>query len=287
MNQSTINKIKKQTRKDEYIEYSLSEKCPYNYFEAVPLSEFKFYCPEICRQQYCHQFYMVTWLFSGEGYHFVNSKKYSIYPNRIFFHGPMQLQINKELKNIDGIVFFFHDSFLNLFAPIVTDYIKYEIFSRMGLCMYCDINTEFATILQHTLNDIKTEMTRHDSFGHYHMQASYFSKFLLQLIRYGKWSQDVKRDINSKSYQTFINFIELIETEYQTKKDVNWYATKLGISASLLSRYVKMYDVTPGHQMTPLQMINKRTMVEAEQMLIHSNISINEISELLGFIAVR
>ena len=119
--------------------------------------------------------------------------------------------------------------------------------------MYCDINTEFATILQHTLNDIKTEMTRHDSFGHYHMQASYFSKFLLQLIRYGKWSQDVKRDINSKSYQTFINFIELIETEYQTKKDVNWYATKLGISASLLSRYVKMYDVTPGHQMTPLQ----------------------------------
>ena len=91
----------------------------------------------------------------------------------------------------------------------------------------------------------------------------------------------MQRNINSTSYQTYLNFISLIDANFKEEKKVEWYARKMGISVVLLSRYVKKYNCDTN--ITPLKMINNRVFIEAERMLRHSNESVSRIAYHLGF----
>ena len=120
-------------------------------------------------------------------------------------------------------------------------------------------------------------------YGPNSIMASLLTEFIMKAERYGKWSQEVRRNINSTSYKTFLDFIALVDANFKTKKEIKWYAGELGISTVLLARYTKMYDCNPQHPQTPLKILNNRIYIEAEHLLRHTNMTIEQISDTLGF----
>lgn len=251
------------------------------YFEIAPLAKSKADYPETWEKLHFHGFYMILWFKKGKGVHVVDSEEYPIKGGRLFFLNPNQLHTLKNYDSIEGKVIIFSEQLFKSICPRLADYIKYEIFSRQGKCMFCDTNIESDYILDNILKRMDSENNKMDSYGHHYVVSALFTEFIIQAERLCVWSQNVKRDIKSTSYQTYLNFISLIEANFIREKKVDWYARILGISVVLLSRYVKTYNNNTN--LTPLKIINNRVFIEAERMLKYSNDTVSQIAYALGF----
>ncbi|MGF0099114.1 helix-turn-helix domain-containing protein [Prevotella sp. SGI.027] len=284
MDKSTFNKRLVKHDNQMQTEYFLNTQssCMY-YFEVTSIKEYIHYYPEILTQSHTHHFYLIIWFWSGTGIHIVDSNEYDIHPGRLFFLGPKHINGFRNLSGESGVVFTFHESFFNLVQERLSDFIKFEIFHRIGKCVYCDSDSNSDIILNRIIDNINTDINESDKMIQHYIMSVHFTNFILQAQRRCVWSQNVRRKIDSQSYQTFLDFIALVEAEFQKKHDVYWYARKLGISKALLSRYVKMYDSTPNHDLTPLKIINLRIMEEIIKLLKHSTNSLNQIANSLGF----
>ena len=267
---------------EQYFDYVLnSNHVNKFYFEITSLAKAKADYPETWKIPHFHGFYVIVWFKKGKGVHVVNSEEYPIKGGRLFFLNPNQLHTLKNYDLIEGTVIAFSEQLFNLICQRLADYIKYEIFCRQGKCMFCDANKESGYILDNILKRIASENNKKNSYGHRYVISALFTEFIIQAERLCVWSQNVKRDINSTSYQTYLNFISLIDANYKREKKVAWYASMLGISVVLLSRYVKTYSSNT--IITPLRVINNRVFVEAERMLKHSNDTVSQIAYTLGF----
>ncbi len=282
MDKNTFIKKTRNKGTEQYSNYVLRDDLMNKlYFEVTPIAKSKANYPETWEKLHFHEFYMAIWFKNGRGVHIVDSEEYSIKGGRLFFLNPNQLHTFKDYDLIEGTVITFSEELFNLMCPRLADYIKYEIFSRQGKCLFCDTNIESDYILGNILKQMISENNKIDSYGHHYIISAIFVEFMMQAERLCMWSQDVKRNINSTSYQTYLNFISLIEANFIEEKKVDWYARRLGISVVLLSRYVKLYnrDTT----LTPLKIINNRVFIEAERKLKHSNDSVSRIAYTLGF----
>lgn len=279
------NTFIRQTRKqgvEQYINYVLDNNNANKfYFGINSLAKSKADYPEAWERLHFHDFYMILWFKKGKGVHVVDSEEYPIKGGRLFFLNPNQLHTFKNYDLIEGIGITFSEQLFELISPRLADYIKYDIFSRQGKCLFCDTNTESDCILDDILKRMNSENNKKDSYGHHYIMSALFTDFIIQAERLCVWSQNVKRDINSTSYQTYLNFISLIEANFKSEKKVDWYARMLGISVVLLSRYVKMYNNNT--VLTPLRIINNRVFIEAERMLKYTNETVSQIAYALGF----
>lgn len=76
-----------------------------------------------------------------------------------------------------------------------------------------------------------------------------------------------------------IQFQELIEKYFHEEKSIDFYAQKLHISSSQLSKICRKYL-----QISPAQLIYQRNILEAKRLLKSTDLSIKEISYKLGFV---
>ncbi len=283
MNKTAIEQCEQYTNGQKYIEYSLNKDCILDrfYLNIMSISQATIDFPESTKQIHRNKFYTILWFFSGEGYLIVNSHKYHIQPGRLFFINPQQTHSYQKKDNLSGIMIFFSTTFFNLLATRLADHIKYGIFFKKGDCVYCDTNNLADDILRRTLQNIKSEFNEPFTPVHWYIMASWFSQFILYAERLCSWNQSVSLKIDCRAYQVYIDFLALVEEDFQRKKDVKWYAQKLGVSTVLLSRYVKLYN--ENRDMTPLKIINNRIMLEAQSLLKHFNYNIDEIAERVGF----
>jgi len=73
-------------------------------------------------------------------------------------------------------------------------------------------------------------------------------------------------------------FNDLVNLHYKELKTTSKYAEKLNINPSYLNTLVKeILDITAG------QVIKNRIILKAERLLLHSSLSITEVSYKLGF----
>ncbi len=284
MDIDTFVKETKIRNKEIYLNYVLNEDLSDSYyFEITPINIVCSLYPEALGKLHRHRFYSILWIFDGKGMITIDSVDYPIQKGRLFFLNTEQLYKHGKFIDVSGIFISFSSKFFNLIPSRLAEHIKYEIFSRLGKCMYCDSEETSNHILKKILEEMENEMKNINNLWHPYIMATYFSNFILQAERHCIWSQNVQRNIEKKSHRTFLDFIALVDKEFQQKKDVHWYAKELGISVVLLSRYVKTYDLTPNHTMTPLKIINHKIMIEAKNLLKYSNKSISQIADILGF----
>lgn len=238
MNKTAIEQCEQYTNGQKYIEYSLNKDCILDrfYLNIMSISQATIDFPESTKQIHRNKFYTVLWFFSGEGYLIVNSHKYHIQPGRLFFINPQQTHSYQKKDNLSGIMIFFSTTFFNLLATRLADHIKYGIFFKKGDCVYCDTNNLADDILRRTLQNIKSEFNEPFTPVHWYIMASWFSQFILYAERLCSWNQSVSLKIDCRAYQVYIDFLALVEEDFQRKKDVKWYAQKLGVSTVLLSR---------------------------------------------------
>lgn len=228
-----------------------------------------------------HSFYQVIWFKQGNGKHFVDFKKYNVVDNSIFFIAKNQVHYFDKNTNYKGILLHFNELFLIQKENETDFFLKYNLFNNPYQQPFCHIKNEIESILNEYISQIKSEFVNTDEFGKEELLRAYLKSFLIQIERLKKECEQSQNNIPFVVYEKrlqLIKFINLIDANYTKRLSVSEYARLLLVSSRTLS------DLT--NQLlnkSPLQMIQERIILEAQRLLIHSDINVNQIGYRLGF----
>lgn len=82
----------------------------------------------------------------------------------------------------------------------------------------------------------------------------------------------------SKSEQRLESFLRLLERQFQHHHEVEWYAQRVGITASHLNTICRSQL-----QQSALQIIHKRLLTEAQRHLIYTGKPVSQVADGIGF----
>ncbi|AZA76167.1 helix-turn-helix domain-containing protein [Chryseobacterium sp. G0186] len=148
----------------------------------------------------------------------------------------------------------------------------FNLFNMHGQYTRFSLDKEVTETLQH-LKIVMAKEYNH-SMGTYLVLKSLLKVFLLHLIRINQ-NYFLNQDINQKRvYQ----FIMLMDEHYKTERRSDFYSSKMGISEKRINQILK-----DKMNKTLTQLLHKRVILEAERMLISSDLTIKEIAFSLNF----
>jgi AraC family transcriptional activator of pobA len=228
-----------------------------------------------------HSYYQIIWFKNGTGKHFVDFKSYDIRTNTIFFIAKNQIHYFDNCTNYEGILLHFNEAFLVHKESETDFFLKCNLFNSHFHQPYSSIENEVNNILNEYISQIKVEFGHSDEFGKEELLRAYLKSFLIQIQRTKKEnteSQDNKSFVLDEKRILLIKFINLLDENYTKGLSVSEYSRLLVVSTRTLSNLT--------HQLlnkTPLQMIQERVILEAQRLLIHSELNVNQIGYRLGF----
>lgn len=228
-----------------------------------------------------HSFYQIIWFKYGSGKHFVDFRSYDVIDNTIFFIAKNQVHYFDKTTDYKGILLHFNEAFLVRKESETDFFLKCNLFSNLYQQPSCAIGKEIENILDEYILQIQREFGNTDEFGREELLRASLKSFLIQIQRERNTLDEAQSSIpfapNEKRMQ-LITFVNLIDENYNKGLTVSEYARLLLVSSRTLS------DLT--HQLlnkTPSQMIQERIILEAQRLLLHSDLNVNQIGYRLGF----
>jgi AraC-like DNA-binding protein len=228
-----------------------------------------------------HSFYQIIWFKSGEGRHFVDFKAYEVFKNTVFFIAKSQVHYFDHHTHYKGVLIHFNETFLVQSDNETDFFLKYNIFSSPYQQPFCGIDKSMDRILDEYTRQIKRELAHEDTFGREELLRAYLKLFLIQIQRKKNESEQSEGSAHSapdEKRMQLAKFISLVDEHYNQGLTVAEYANLLYISPRTLS------DITrQALNKTPSLMIQERIILEAQRLLLHSNLNVNQIGYRLGF----
>lgn len=155
---------------------------------------------------------------------------------------------------------------------------KYNIFNSPYQQPCCGIDKHMDRILDEYIRQIKSELAYEDTFGREELLRAYLKLFLIQIQRKKNESEQSEGSAPDEKRMQLAKFISLVDEHYNQGLTVAEYANLLYISPRTLS------DITrQALNKTPSLMIQERIILEAQRLLLHSNLNVNQIGYRLGF----
>lgn len=223
-----------------------------------------------------HDFYEVLYLSKGSGYHIIDSNKYKIKPPCVFFLSPGQTHKLELSNDIDGYIFLFTSEFYLINQRNKNRLLNFPFFfsvyqNNPPLYFEKESDNEFIKNLF-----IKgCEELKKDKFSE-EIIRSLLDLILLTCDQlYPEELIPVKK---GKGHFLVKNFLLLIEENYQNNLRINDYADKLAVTPNHLTQTVK--EITGK---TSIEILKEKQITEIKRLLIHTNLNITEISELMNF----
>jgi len=225
-----------------------------------------------------HEYFSIFWIKKGEAVHANNFIEYSVTGDSIFFvpDGMMHRMILTE--KTDGVSILFNKSF----------FLSNQFNDERILSSSLFKNPEFYTIITLAENSKKP----FETLSEYMMEESlkdqpYKSNLLLYLllsflteskrIHDQQYQEHIKE--NQDNFQTSIlQFKNLVEENFRSRKDVSFYSDILKIRPACLNENTKkLTGITAG------EFIRNRVIDEAKKMLVSTDRNAKEIAYELGF----
>lgn len=223
-----------------------------------------------------HDFYLCIFFTQGTGIHEIDFYSYEVKPGSIFFLKPGQTHSWKFTSKPNGYIFFHTQSFyeLNSSNHLLNQFPFY----------YSQKNTPSLYLKESEITELTIKFNE--------LNSEYYSNLVYQQIKINSLINSIYIDLarhyiilKPKEGRSSLRYLETlrkleneIDTNYLKEKSANYYAKKLNISSKHLNRIVKStLDKTTS------ELISERILLEAKRMIVHTNNSLNTISELLGY----
>ncbi|MGC4231846.1 MAG: AraC family transcriptional regulator [Niabella sp.] len=228
-----------------------------------------------------HSFYQVIWFKQGKGKHSVDFNEYDVFTNAIFFIAPNQVHYFDKNPDYEGVLIHFNEAFLVKNENEMEFFLKYNLFNNPYQQPSCCIGTGIDEILDEYILQLKQELENNEAFGKELLLRNYLKNFLIQIqrrkIEFEKSSGHLPQLLDEKRLQ-LVKFINLINENYKKGLTIAEYARLLHISSRSLS------DLTSQLlSKTPSRMVQERIILEAQRILLYSNLNINQVGYRLGF----
>lgn len=265
-------------------EYHLNKNQPDRpQFAVYDLSDYLEKNGDKASKPHIHSFYQIIWFKKGRGKHFVDFKDYDVSDNALFFIARNQVHYFDRHIDYKGVLIHFNETFLIRHDDEIDFFLKYNISSSPYQRPSCSIDGSTNDILDEYIRQITRELSGREEFGREDLLRSYLKSFLIQIQRRKNGFEKEQGDQNSlvawnEKRGKLLQFVSLVDEYYNKGLSVGEYARLLLISPRTLS------DIT--HQLlgkTPLRMLQERIILEAQRLLLHSGLNVNQVGYRLGF----
>lgn len=224
-----------------------------------------------------HDFYEVLYLINGSGNHIIDNESYQIKPPCIFFMSPGQAHKLELSHDIEGYIFLFTSEFYLLQNTNKNRLLEFPFFfsveqNNPPLYLKEQENIDFLkTLFIKGCKEIEKTNNCSDE-----IVRSLLDLILLTCDQL--YPAHLRSLHSTKGHILVKKFLYLIEENYQNNLRVNDYANMLAITPNHLTQLVK--QVT---RKTSIELMQEKLIVEVKRLLIHTNMTITEIAELMNF----
>lgn len=222
-----------------------------------------------------HDFYHFVWVTSGAGRHVIDSQSYEVRPNTVFFMTPGQVHDFVLSDDATGHTFSFSRDFFALGSENKPGLAEAPagVLERLASVVY--LNDSQARDLRPIVEAIIEEYTAEQTS--YHDVVRCYLRILL--IRIARAGPD-KGSAAPSSRQSILarRFKNLLEQDFGTVNEAAGYARLLNVSERVLNDAARH-----AFGATAAQLLRERVMLEAKRLLAHSDSSVAEIADRLGF----
>lgn len=240
-------------------------------FHLAPLEKLKSTLPYPHR----HDFYHIVWVTRGTGCHVIDSVKYDVRPNSLFFMAPGQIHDFSLSEDAAGHTISFSAEFFAVkmhSRQSLTDIPIYS-FENLNNALYLD--EVQAEGLRSIMNAMIEEYAAEEA-GHEDVIWSYLRILLMKTSRMA--APSAVPDLSSRNLLLSRRFKSALEKNFGSMKETAEYARALKVTARALNEATRQ-----ALGATAAQLIRERVMLEAKRLLLHSEISVAEIADRLGF----
>jgi AraC-like DNA-binding protein len=208
----------------------------------------------------------------GTGSHEIDFTLYNINDHTVFLMRPGQVHKLTLMANSIGYLIQFKTDFLYTHNSTsqnhLTKLIQYNTYQLEpeGFC-------KVENIIKESINELNEKKK-----GYQEILKANLSIFLIELLRQRQLKSVPTAQINSYAQEKLEKFLELVETNYATHKQVSHYTNLLHLSSYQLSAATKSLL-----NKTPSEIINDYIILEAKRQLLATTNQISQIAYNLGY----
>jgi AraC family transcriptional activator of pobA len=218
-----------------------------------------------------HNFFFVLALEKGKGEHIIDFNSYKVTNNCIFIMRPGQVHELILKPGCNGYLMEFNREFYH-----VNDRGTSKTLHRASQTNVCTIDRASFQKLQSILKYIFREY-KDQKDGYEEVIRAQLDIFFIEFMRH-RQQPDRPGELLSYELERIDEFMQLIENNISSKKQISEYADLLNISTYQLSALTKN---TLGK--TPSEVINDYVILESKRYLLATSDRINEIAWHLGY----
>lgn len=217
-------------------------------------------------------FFALLIVTKGEGKHKIDLKEYNLEEGTVLKIAKGQIHAFQKKAKYEGFLIVFTEDFvLNYFSKssinIISHLYNYHIASPIS-------NNKSGN--EAMLNQLLEEINIENTYAQKNIVAALLDLYLLRLER--KTNTGSLQGSKSKNYNLFIQFKNLVESNYVKTRNVKDYASMLFISTKHLNKVVKEFTLN-----TAKYFIDNFVILETKRAMASSNYSLKEIGYAIGF----
>jgi AraC family transcriptional activator of pobA len=230
--------------------------------------------PENIEFPHKHDFYEILWIIDGTSKHTIDYKKYVIEADTLFFISPGQLHLFEEWQDIKGYCIIFTEQFFLQIFQNKNVLFELSYLDNLHETPFVKLNNHDKLILQ-PIVDLLYQEAKNVSPSSEVIQA-----LILIFLRKIQPVFSFNHYQTTKQHEVFVfkKFKHLVETQFEKNIPISQYASQLNISSHYLNALVKAVCGK-----TSTEIIKERTILEAQQLLHFSELTISQIADQLGF----
>ncbi|WP_158839221.1 AraC family transcriptional regulator [Polaribacter sp. L3A8] len=228
-----------------------------------------------------HDYKEIIFLFSGTGEFKIDDEVIKLKPNTLFFIKKNQFFKILHIKNTVG----YSLKYKNEFIPSAGLNYKSSYYSKLNGYIsdlkYIEFKKKGMKNLKSHFNVLLKE--------YYEPEEAFTSKSIVQhlfislILKIERKARDIvidttKGEINNHNKILYTNFLDILEENFMTTHNMDFYADKLSLSRRKLSDLVKEFT-----GITAKRYLLDRVILEAKRLLAYSNKNLKEICYDLGF----
>ncbi|MHA6249390.1 AraC family transcriptional regulator [Pontibacter sp. CAU 1760] len=228
------------------------------------------------REPYKHNFYILLYITQGSGTHTIDFREYEVTADSVFVMMPGQVHSWELADDTDGFVMFFTPAFYVQAFPDRRPY-DFSFFNALLQQPLLSVPPAANAGLLQTFQTLQVEYAAED-FKRHEMLGCYLGVLLIQLSRiYQVQAQHVA--VPGGELSLLQRLEQLIEQHFREHLPVTFYAERLHVTAKQLKEICKR-----SLGKTTTQLIQERTVLEAQRLLVHSGLTSSQIAASLGYL---
>lgn len=244
-----------------------------NDFMILPFGEFMETVHIDSGTHFKNKFYSVFLFEDAEGSVMIDDQEFNLQPKKFFFIDYNQVYHFTNIQCKAGNVLMFTRSFYN-YVYTGNKVIKSDT-ALNNVSPYIVLSDEKEDLCQ-TFTELQTEYIKNELLRK-EIICLLLKVFVLKYIRSSSKKNRFSRSVDHKK-QIADDFSNLVNQHYKELKTTSQYAAKLNLTANYLNALIKeKLDISAG------EFIKNRVILEAGRLLLHTTLSVTEISYELGF----